>query len=247
MDDGIEREYRKRRRVPPAFLTTLVAATLIIASALHAMATLGPSGWNVLAVAAWAATVSRVVLEQWRARTSVTVDGITVRGPLRTRFWAWPDIYGIRVEDNKGGVPRWSGYLYAVDGRRARLPHLDEYQLADPIAEVADLYATALRLGLTSAEERPEAEARIERGARRRTAARRAVIASLVLAAVMLVVDLGTAFTDRPPHTLLLVGGVPLLCFALCFPALDRLGERRYRRLSRPAPATRTATGGPRD
>ncbi|MGW1668911.1 PH domain-containing protein [Streptomyces sp. NPDC002324] len=245
MNDGIEREYRRRRKVPPGFLTTLVAAALVSAGALHAMATLGPSGWNVLAVAAWVATASRVVLEQWRARTSVTADGVTVRGPLRTRRWAWPDIYGIRVEDNRGGVPRWSAYLYASDGRRVRLPHLDEYQLPDPIAEVADLYATALRLGLTSAEERPEVEARIARGARRRTALRRAGLASLAVAAAMLVVDMGMAFTDRPPHTLLLVGGVPLLCLALCFPALDRLGERRYRRLTRPA--TRTSTGGPSD
>ncbi|MFD9117338.1 PH domain-containing protein [Streptomyces bottropensis] len=245
MDDGIEREYRGRRRVPPAFLTTLVAGVLVIASALHAMATLGPSGWNVLAVAAWVATVSRVVLEQWRARTSVTADGVTVRGPLRTRRWAWPDIYGIRVEDNRGGVPRWSGYLYASDGRRARLPHLDEYRPADPIAEVADLCATALRLGLTSPETRPEVEARIERGARRRTAARRAGVASLVVAAVMFVLDLGMVLTDRPTHTVLLVGGVPLLFLALTLPALDGLGERRYRRLTRPA--TRTSTGGPPD
>lgn len=109
MSDGIEREYRGRRGIPPGFLTTLVAAGLVSAGALHAMATLGPSGWDVLAVVAWPAVAGRVVLEQWRARTSVTADGVTVRGAIRTRSWAWSDIYGIRVEDNKGSTPAGRG------------------------------------------------------------------------------------------------------------------------------------------
>lgn len=245
MSDGIEREYRRRRGIPPGFLTTLVAAGLVSAGALHAMATLGPSGWDVLAVVAWLAVAGRVVLEQWRARTSVTADGVTVRGTIRTRSWAWSDIYGIRVEDNKGSTPRWSGYLYSTEGRRIRLPHLDEYQLTDPIAEVADLCAAALRLGLTSLETRPEVEERIARGTRRRKAARRAGIASLVVAAAMFALTTGLVFTDRPAHTLLLLGGVPLLCLAVFFLALDRVGERQNRRLTHPA--TRTSTGAPPD
>ncbi|WP_244172452.1 PH domain-containing protein [Streptomyces europaeiscabiei] len=92
MSDGIERDYRRRRGIPPGFLTTLLAAGLVSAGALHAMATLGPSGWDVLAVVAWLAVAGRVVLEQWRARTSVTADGVTVRGVIRTRSWAWSDI-----------------------------------------------------------------------------------------------------------------------------------------------------------
>ncbi|MGW0871008.1 PH domain-containing protein [Streptomyces sp. NPDC002740] len=245
MSDGIEREYRRRRGIPPAFLTMLIAAALVTANALHAMATLGPSGWDVLAVAAWLTVAGRVALEQWRARTFVTADGVTVRGPIRTRSWAWSDIYGIRVEDNRGSTPRWSGYLYAIDGNRVRLPHLDEYQLTDPIAEVADLCATALRLGLTSLETRPDAEERIARRTRRRRAWQRAAVASLVVAAVMFVYDIWLVFDDRPTHTLLLVGGVPLLCLPVFFLVLDRIGERQNRRLT--DPATRTSTGAPLD
>ncbi|MER5198660.1 PH domain-containing protein [Streptomyces sp. NPDC002755] len=245
MSDGIEREYRRRRGIPPAFLTMLIAAALVTANALHAMATLGPSGWDVLAVGAWLTVAGRVALEQWRARTFVTADGVTVRGPIRTRSWAWSDIYGIRVEDNRGSTPRWSGYLYAIDGHRVRLPHLDEYQLADPIAEVADLCATALRLGLTSLETRPDAEERIARRTRRRRAWQRAAVASLVVAAVMFVYDIWLVFDDRPTHTLLLVGGVPLLCLPVFFLVLDRIGESQNRRFT--DPATRTSTGAPLD
>ncbi|WP_371577646.1 PH domain-containing protein [Streptomyces sp. NBC_01314] len=245
MSDSIEREYGRRRGVPPAFLITLAAAGLVTAGALDAMATLGPSGWEVLAVATWLTVAGRGALEQLRARTFVTADGVTVRGTIRTRSWAWSDIYGIRVEDNKGSTPHWSGYLYATDGRRVRLPHLDEYQLTDPIAEVADLCATALGLGLTSLETRPEVEERIARGTRRRSAVRRAGRASLVVAAVMFVLTTGLVFTDRPTHTLLLLGGVPLLCLAVFFLVLDRVGESRNRRLTHPV--TRTSTGAPPD
>ncbi|WP_244172453.1 hypothetical protein [Streptomyces europaeiscabiei] len=117
--------------------------------------------------------------------------------------------------------------------------------MTDPIAEVADLCATALRLGLTSLETRPEVEERIARGTRRRKAARRAGIASLVVAAAMFALTTVLVFTDRPTHTLLLLGGVPLLCLAVFFLALDRVGERQNRRLTHPA--TRTSTGAPPD
>ncbi|MEU1193491.1 PH domain-containing protein [Streptomyces sp. NPDC005859] len=245
MRDGIEREYRRVRGVPPALLIMLIATVLVTANALHAMATLGPSGWDVLAVAAWLTAAGRVALEQWRARTFVTADGVTVRGPIRTRSWAWSDIYGIRVEENRGSTPRLLGYLYSTHGHRVRLPHFDDYQLTDPIAEVADLCATALRLGLTSLETRPEAEERIARGTRRRKAWQRAAIASLVVAAVMFVYELWSVFDDRPTHTLGLIGGVPLLCLPVFFLLLDRVAESQNRRLT--DPATRTSTDAPPD
>lgn len=226
----------------------LAAATLIIAMAVNAMATLGPSAGDALAVAAWLAIAGRVVLEQFRARTSVTAEGVTVRGAIRTRTWAWSEIYGIRVEDIKWGTPRWSGYLYATDGSRARLPHVDEYQLTDPIAEIADLCAAAVRLGLTSLDTRPDVEERIARRTRRRKASQRTAIAGVAVMAAMLVVDFWLLFTDRPTHTYVLVLGVPLVCLPVLFLALDRIGERQHRRgLTTATPPTRTATGAPPD
>ncbi|MDX3645269.1 PH domain-containing protein [Streptomyces sp. MB09-02B] len=195
---------------------------------------------------AWLLIATRVALEQFRARTSVTEDGVTVRGALRTRGWAWSEIYGIRVEDNRWGSPRWSGYLYGTDGTLVRLLHVDEYQLTDPIAEIADLGATAVSLGLTSMDTRPDVEQRIARGARRRKAWQRAAIASAVVMAAMFVVEAWLLFTDRPTHLYALILGVPLACLPVLFYAFDRLGERRHRRDLTP-PATRTATGAPPD
>ncbi|QFQ99836.1 PH domain-containing protein [Streptomyces phaeolivaceus] len=245
MSNGTEREYRRRRGIHPASLALLAAAALITAMSVGSMATIGPSTGDALAVTAWLTVAGRVALEQFRSRTSVTAEGVTVRGAIRTRSWAWSEIYGIRVEDIKWGSPRWSGYLYTTAGGRVRLPHVDEYQLTDPIAEIADLGATALRLGLTSLDTRPDVEDRIARGKRRRTAWLRAAVASAVLMVALLVVDFALVFTDQPTHTYPLLLGVPLACAPVLFLALDRIGERQHRRgLTPPAPPTRTATGG---
>jgi hypothetical protein len=229
---GIAREYRRTRRMPPQAALTMTAGVLVGAISVFAMTESRASVEHGFALAVWTVLVVRMMLEQWRARTSVTADGVTVRGALRTRTWAWSDIYRIRVEDDKQGFPRWSGYLYALDGRRARLPHIDEYQMPDPIAEVADLYATAVRLGLVPPQTRPDVEARIERGARRRTARRRSAVVALVVAAAMFVLDGWLLFTDRPTHTFLLVMCVPLLCLPPAFLVLDRVGEARAARTS---------------
>lgn len=229
---AIAREFRRTRRLPPQAVLLVTAGVLVGASSVFAMTQSRASVGNGFALAAWTVVVTRMALEQWRAHTSVTAEGVTVRGALRTRTWAWSDIYRIRVEDNKQDFPRWSGYLYAFDGRRVRLPQVDEYQRPDPIAEVADLYATAVRLGLVSPETRPDVEARIERGARRRTAWRRSAVVVVVVAAAMFVLDGWLLFTDRPTHTFLLVLCVPVLCHPLAFLVLDRVGEARAARAS---------------
>ncbi|MFD7136469.1 PH domain-containing protein [Streptomyces sp. NPDC059894] len=225
MDDGIEREYRRRQWVPAAQLALAAVAVLVAFNALQWMTLSGPTAVDALVVAVWLCLGGRVALEQWRTRTNVTADGITVRGPLRTRTVAWSDVYGLRVENSGQRNPRWQAYLYRADGRRVRLPHLDEAQLTDPIAEVADLCATAVRLGLTSLETRPESEERIRRGARRRTAWRRAGLGGLVVAAVLFAVDFWAILNDRPTHSYPLLLCVPLLCVPLFFLLLDRFGE----------------------
>ncbi|MEW2397092.1 PH domain-containing protein [Streptomyces sp. NPDC046862] len=233
MSGGIEREYRRRRGVPAANFSVATAAVLVVVNALSAMTTSRPMAWQTPALAAWLFAGGRVVLEQWRARTYVTAEGVTVRGPLRTRTWPWAGVYGIRVEEGRRGSPgspRWPAYLYGTDGRRVRLPHLDELQLDDPVAEVSDLCAAAVRLGLTYPETRPEVEERIRRAARRRTAWQRAVAAGLVVAAAMFVLDTWLVFTDRPDHPFLLLVCVPLLCLPAFFLLLDRVGEARVAR-----------------
>ncbi|MEV7341660.1 PH domain-containing protein [Streptomyces sp. NPDC093544] len=225
MDDGIEREYRGRRVVPAAYVSLVAVAVIATVGVLNATTLSGQKASGLMVPALWLFGGVRVALDQWRARTFVTADGVTVRGPLRTRTWAWTEIYGIRVENNRRGSPHWQAYLYRTDGRRVSLPHLDELQRDDPIAEAADLCATAVRLGLTSLETRPEVEERVRRGARRRTAWQRALGASLVVVVALFVRDFWMIFTDRPTLSFLLLLGIPLFCLPVFFLLLDRLGE----------------------
>ncbi|MDV7214505.1 PH domain-containing protein [Streptomyces prunicolor] len=225
MNDGIEREYRRHRGVPAASATLGAVAIFVVVTALNSLSSTGLTDWQVLILVLWLFIGARVVLEQWWARTFVTADGVTVRGPLRTRTWAWADVYGIWVEEVRRGSPRWQAYLYGGDGRRVRLHHLDELQVDAPADEAADLCATAVRLGLASFGTRPEVEERILRAARRRTAWQRALLADLVVVVAMFVLDGWMIFTDRPTHSYLLLLGVPLLCLPVFFLFLDRLGE----------------------
>ncbi|KUO12075.1 PH domain-containing protein [Streptomyces sp. DSM 15324] len=225
MGEGIEREYRRVRTVPVVYVG-LVAAALVVGVGLLRLTTPGTRPLDLLTPAIWVAVGTRVALEHWRARTSVTVEGVTARGPLRTRTRAWSEIYGIRVEGGRrGGSSRWPAYLYDTDGHRIRLFQVDELQLADPIGEMADLSATAVRLGLMSSATRPELEVLIARRARRRTAFQRAVVGCLIVAVAAFVVFTWLLLTDRPTHTVLLLLGLPLLCLPVLFLALDRLGE----------------------
>jgi hypothetical protein len=209
---------------------------IVAIGVLNATTLSGLRGSHLMVPALWLFLGVRVVLEQWRACTFVTADGITVRGPLRTRTWAWTEIYGIRVENRGWGSPHWPAYLYRTDGRRVGLPHFDELQLDDPIAEATDLGATAVRLGLTSLETRPEVEERIRREARRRTAWQRALGASLVVVVALFVRDFWMIFTDRPTLSFLLLLGIPLLCLPAFFLLLDLLGETLATRRSRATP-----------
>ncbi|MFC9845891.1 PH domain-containing protein [Streptomyces sp. NPDC060223] len=228
MSDGVEREYRGRRVVPAVYVSLVGVAVIVAIGVLNATTLSGQKASDVMVPALWLFLGIRVVLEQWWERAFVTADGITVRGPLRTRTWAWTEIYGVQVE-NRGwgswGSPHWPAYLYRTDGRRVRLPHFDELQLDDPIAEATDLGATAVRLGLTSFETRPEVEERIRREARRRTAWQRALGAGLVVVVALFVRDFWMIFTDRPTLSFLLLLGIPLLCIPVFFLVLDRLGE----------------------
>lgn len=227
MGEGIEREYRRRRAVPTVYLGLGAVVVVVGVNALWVLTLGGPLGWDQLTVAIWLGVGCRVALEHWRARTWVTGEGITVRGPLRTRARAWSEVYGIRVDGGGRGSPRWPAYLYDTAGRRIRLFQLDEQQLDDPIGEVADLCGTAVRLGLMSAAARPELEELIRRGARRRTALRWAVVACLVVAVAAFVVFTWLLFTDRPTHTVWLLLVLPVLCFPVFFLLLYRFGVTR--------------------
>ncbi|MFI2437253.1 PH domain-containing protein [Streptomyces sp. NPDC018693] len=231
---GLDREYRKSGRgMPVEFIAVVFMAMLIMATFTHGViidaTPVEAVLWALPVMAIWGAVVGRMALELWRARTRVTADGITVRGVLRTRHFPWSGVYDLRVEPRRrvrrSTLARWPAYLYTVDGRRVLLPHLDELQHGDPLAEVADLRATAVRLGLTTCGERPEMEARLLRGARRRAAWERAAMGGWLVFTGMCVRQLWLLFSDRPIDPYPLILAVPLVSLAVLFLAFDRLGE----------------------
>ncbi|MFG2969066.1 PH domain-containing protein [Streptomyces sp. NPDC048288] len=186
---GVERVYRRRRRLPGRYFVG--AGSMLVVAVLQV---LGDDSrmrdWGAL----WFGLVLAVILvmvplNQFRAHTRVTATGITAQGVLRSRTWAWHEVYDIRVEHvagNGGGVtyPEWVVHLYDFEGRRFLLPHLNNWQVDDPYAEVSDLCLAAAPYRSLTWERRPRTEELIVR----RTAWRKRwtwVVALGVVAAIV--------------------------------------------------------------
>ncbi|WP_405819739.1 PH domain-containing protein [Streptomyces sp. NBC_01390] len=215
-DGGIEREYRKRRKLPRGLLVYLGCMTVFCASQISRSTGLG---WAKAALlAALVTALARWMVYTRRGRTLVDAHGVAVRGALLERRRAWHDIYDIRAQP----VPKppsygrnWLVYLYDTEGRRFLLPHVDDWQLDDPPAEVDELRAVAARHRGTAWEPHPAIEARILRWTGHRKAWERAVVGALVAVlctSLLLVVLVIT--TDDPPSFLLFLW-IPLAVFAL--------------------------------
>ncbi|MFJ8155419.1 PH domain-containing protein [Streptomyces sp. NPDC094468] len=214
-ESGFVREYRKRRRPPGAHLLLLGVVLLNVLVQTGLRENGGGYWWAPPAmVLLVVVTLVRVVMEQYLAYTRVTGAGITARRPLRTRTWAWSEVYDIRVEPlprGSGGTgPRWFTYLYDVEGRRFLLPHLDDWQLADPYAEVSEVCLAAAPQRSLSWERRPDVERRILRGAVRRKALLWGANGAVVMMLVMFVVTLALVFADWADHPFLLMVCVPV-------------------------------------
>ncbi|WP_406476156.1 PH domain-containing protein [Streptomyces sp. NBC_01615] len=215
---GIEREYR-RRWVPGRLLAQYAFLTLNCVLQLTRMSTGEVADWvrPVLAVTMVLA-VGRLALYMGRGRTLVTDDGIHVRRAVSGRRRAWRDIYDIRVEPiprKSWLAPQWVTFLYDTEGRRFLLPHVDDWQLADPHAEMTDLRYAATRQRGTTWERRPAVEALIRRRAGHRTAWQRAFNGGLIVWLCMFVLWVVLLVTQDEQPTLLLLAWIPLAAFAL--------------------------------
>jgi len=218
---GIERVYRRRRRPSGQYLGWVgllcLNALLQAGRALDDPYGPGWAPWVILPL--MVVTVVRVALEQFRAHTRVTAAAITAQGMLRSRTWAWHEVYDIRVEHAPRGSgrmpPQWLTYLYDLEGRRFLLRHLDDWQLVDPYAEVSDLCLAAAPFRSLTWERRPQIEERILRRAAQRKAWTWAVYGALITFCVMLVLDLGLIVIGRPEHLFLLFVCVPLASLGL--------------------------------
>ncbi|NEC90958.1 PH domain-containing protein [Streptomyces sp. SID12501] len=213
--DGIEREYRKRRKAPRGWLAYL--GLMVVSCLLQISSPTGRSWERAVLLTFFAAVVVQGVLFMYRARTLMDRRGVVVRGFVIERRWAWHDVYDFRAQSLPKAPSfgrKWLVFLYDTDGRRFLLPHVDDWQLDDPPAEVDELRAVAARHRGTAWEPRPATEAHILRRTAHRKAWERAVIGALIVfVCTSLVLVVLTITTDDPPTPLLLLW-VPLAAFA---------------------------------
>ncbi|NUP44986.1 MAG: PH domain-containing protein [Streptomyces sp.] len=230
---GIERVYRRRRWPPgPYFILMGVMCLNALLQIEHNLDDPSGTGWEAwVFLALMASIVLRVALELFRAHTRVSAAGITAQGALRSRTWAWHEVYDIRVEHAPRGAgrtpPQWLTYLYDLEGRRFLLRHIDDWQLADPYAEVSELCLAAAPYRSLTWERQPRVEERILRRAARRKAWTWAAYGALITFLVMLVLDIGLVVTGRPENEFLLFVCVPLVSFGVLGAALDRYWTTR--------------------
>ncbi|WP_405862219.1 PH domain-containing protein [Streptomyces sp. NBC_01515] len=215
---GIEREYSRRRKMSRGRFVALCIVEGNFALQMARPDNTIPARYKLLAVALMALLVVWAVLTVRRGRTTVGADGVCTRGAFRVRRWAWHDIYDLRVETNPGqhraDVKSFT-YLYENDGRRGRLPYLDDWQLPDLWAEVADLHTASARHRGMAWERRPEVEERIRRQSGHRKAWERATSGALLVLVAMFLVTVWRIATGRDAEPLLLLVCVPLGAFAL--------------------------------
>lgn len=226
--DGIEREYRRWRKPSRKRLAVvgilLGSLTYQMTRPDHIDLRFGLFVLVPLAlVVAWMAITPR----WWR--TLVGPDGITVHRVVRSRGWAWHDIYDLRVEPHpaqRRADAQSLTYLYDTDGRRFLLPHVDDWQLPDLRAEIDELRAVAAVHRGMDGEPRPAVEARIRERAARRRAWRRATSGAMCVLFVTFVYLLWRIALGEDRHTFLLLLGVPLAAFVLFAGFFHWLGSR---------------------
>lgn len=184
MDGNIEvgREYRRWRKTSRGrvVLMCVVMGNSVLQIGLHSRI---PVPYRLLMLALIAVVSVWAFLTARRGLTSVGADGITVRGAFLVRRRAWHDIYDLRVEHlpNKNTDARLWTWLYGNDGRRLRLPNVDDWQLPELRAEIDELRIIAAQHRGMAWELRAEVEELIGLRAVRRTARVRASIGALLV------------------------------------------------------------------
>ncbi|MET7572726.1 PH domain-containing protein [Streptomyces sp. NPDC005492] len=180
---GIEREYRRRRRLS----WRKIAVMVVVGANCVLQLTVNPAEdglWPRLVLSAiLLASLGSMLLFGWRGRTIVGPGGITARGAVRTVTRTWHSVYDIRAEPNPAGPTddsKWVTYLYGIDGRRILLPYVDDWQLPDFHTEFAGLRTTAALHRGTAWDPRPETETLIRRRARHRTTLELTCVAAAV-------------------------------------------------------------------
>ncbi|MFE0510616.1 PH domain-containing protein [Streptomyces sp. NPDC058964] len=215
---GIGREYRRRRKTPSG--QRLVGTLSLLFISVYRLVHDHAVPWRVAPLLAGPCVLllARLTLYMRRGRTLVGPHGVTARRALTERTRAWPDVYDIRVEHipkAPAHARKWITYLYGTDGGRFVLPHLDDWQLDDPRAEVAALREDAARYRGMAWERRPEVEERIRRRTGHRKAWEQATTGAAIVFGCMFLLCLVLVFTTYHPSVPLLLLWIPLASFAL--------------------------------
>ncbi|MHC5906618.1 PH domain-containing protein [Streptomyces sp. S6] len=229
MDSGpqIERTYRGSRSLPLPDVLSLLLIAFLVAPANEEVA------WHELPYMALGLTAGGfLLLDRYRAYTTVTAAGVTVRGPVRTRHVPWSEIHTLRLAD--GSVhTRWQARfpvrLYGTDGRSLRLPHFDDRELDRPQAELAEVLAAAEALGVWAPRTVTDV---VARGERRRAAWARACHGAVLALAVVVAVSVLSLLLDGPEFTTGLIAPVPFVVLFGLFLVFDRVGESRAAQVS---------------
>ncbi|HEY8983200.1 MAG TPA: PH domain-containing protein [Streptomyces sp.] len=223
----IERTYRGSRTLPLPDVLLLLLIAFLVAPANDDVA------WHELPyIALGLAAGGFLLLDRYRAYTTVTAAGITVQGPLRTRHVPWSDVHTLRLAGDSVRT-RWQArfpvYLYGTDGRSLRLPHVDERELDRPQAELDEVLAAAEALGVWAPR---EVTGVVARGERRRAAWTRAFRGAVIALAAVIAVSVLSLLLDGPEFTTGLIVPVPLAVLCVLFLVFDRVGESRAAQVS---------------
>ncbi|OIJ64805.1 hypothetical protein WN71_026775 [Streptomyces mangrovisoli] len=114
-------------------------------------------GFLVVGIGYWCLVMTR-------GRTLADQHGITVQRALTRRTLSWHEIYDIRVQfipKAAGNARKCLAHAYTDDGRRTLLPHVDDWQLPNPVAEIEALRLAATEQWGAVWATRPEVEERI--------------------------------------------------------------------------------------
>jgi hypothetical protein len=137
-EGGFPREYGRGKWPVGRSLFWGAALLVAVASVLHA------SGWvGGLVLALLGGFLTWAVTREVRARTVVDADGVTVRGAVRVRHWAWRDVHAVEVEEFPDRPERYARTFVGVydrTGRRTLLPHVNDLRV-DVRAEAAVIRA----------------------------------------------------------------------------------------------------------
>jgi len=221
---ALPREYRMTGGRRAAYVAAVTVGTVsVLASVLGPGL---PAGVTLPFVVVWLASMGWLMYAALHASTAADIKAIHVRGLVRRRRLAWPDIQDIRAEVNpsaamQGNAPKVLVHAYGRDGSKVLLLFVDDRHVPHLRYEVEMLQALWRQLRGADWAPDPAAAVLIERHVARHAAMTTGCAATAMGAIPLLALALLPLFVDVPGwsktvlNPLVVLGaGMPLI-FAL--------------------------------